>query len=145
MSLEATASVVNVIIWKSPDLICLGDIGIVRRRALTKTRLLMRQQPVSNRCSEWKRIFKETLTLAVKVNTSLLSQDRRCYYCKLQLLTESVELARFRMLPSASKRIQDGLHRFASKPGAHPDFFIGERGEADLEAVYNLYLILKII
>jgi len=39
--LEATASVVNVIIWKSPDLICVGEIGITKRSALTETRLLL--------------------------------------------------------------------------------------------------------
>jgi hypothetical protein len=28
---------------------------------------------------------------------------------------------------------------------AHPEFFVGGRGGADPEAIYNLYLILKII
>jgi len=41
VSFEATARVVNVITWKSPGLMCVGEIGIVKRSALTKTRLLL--------------------------------------------------------------------------------------------------------
>jgi hypothetical protein len=70
---EATASVVKVVTWKSPDLKCVGEIGINRSSALTETRLLLihRLDQISNRfitdSPSGTDVFKENLNLTVKV------------------------------------------------------------------------------